>query len=222
MTRKSILETALLTFAVITMTSLQAQGNSLVMYEGNPCGVLDPPNQYGPYDYRTATQAQRDLVEGSHFQPLSEALVRSRFGGGKKFASDFDYTLRAFPNHPRALIAMSRISIREGTPKPNGAQWLVDCYFERGMTFQPDDHMVPLVFAHHLRQTNRPEKAKHYLAKAESLVSNKDGAAITFYNIGIQYVELGDLVNAKKMADMEAALSGEESKLTQEIQKRTK
>ena len=52
---------------------------------------------------------------------------------------DLDYILRAFPNHHLALDAMSRLSVKEGTAKPRGAQYTVACYFDRAVRFKADD-----------------------------------------------------------------------------------
>ena len=44
--------------------------------QGMACGDLQ--NAYGPYDYRTATEFQKHLVEGAHFTPEVESLKGAR------------------------------------------------------------------------------------------------------------------------------------------------
>src|SRR5437868_1067555 len=70
------------------------------------CGSLDNPS-YGPFDYRTATAYQKQLVEiiGAHFTSSVESL---QHGNTAPIGGELDYTLRAFPNHRRALLAMIR------------------------------------------------------------------------------------------------------------------
>src|SRR5438128_12469438 len=78
-------------------------------------------NAYGPYDYRTATDQQKHLVEitGAHFTTSVETL---RSGNTGTLGGELDYTLRVFPNHTRALMAMVRLGQRDKTIKPQGAQ----------------------------------------------------------------------------------------------------
>ena len=62
---------------------------------------LDLHNAFGPFDYRTATKDKLKLVESYHFTPKVESLIGGQSG---TLGADIDYTLRAFPNHPRALL----------------------------------------------------------------------------------------------------------------------
>ena len=48
-------------------------------------------NSYGPFDYRTATAEQRNMVESYHFTTSVESL---RSGSTGAVGSDLDYTLR--------------------------------------------------------------------------------------------------------------------------------
>ena len=97
------------------------------------CGPIE--NAYGPYDYRT-DRDKLPIVEGAHFTPEVEALVRGRTGlvGG-----DIDYTLRAFPNHHRALVSMMKLGERMKAPQVPGAHYSVECYFDRALRFKPND-----------------------------------------------------------------------------------
>ena len=55
-------------------------------------------------------------------------------GGG-----DLDYTLRAFPNHHVALMAMAKLGEKQKTARPAGAKYGVECYFQRAVSFRGDD-----------------------------------------------------------------------------------
>src|SRR5437867_1540176 len=70
-----------------------------------PLGDCGNPfqNAYGPFDYRTATGDQKTIVEAHHFTSEVESLHAGITGS---IGAEIDYTLRAFPNHPRALMAM--------------------------------------------------------------------------------------------------------------------
>ena len=96
------------------------------------CGEL--ANAFGPFDYRSASEEDRRLVNGAHFTEQVETLKSGKttnWPGG-----DIDYTLRAFPNHPRALLAMMNLSFKEKRLKPNSAHWPVECYFDRAERFR--------------------------------------------------------------------------------------
>lgn len=80
-----------------------------------PCGDL--ANAYGPFDYTNPEHRSKNLgvVERFHFTLEVESLIR---GKSSYIWGDLDYTLRAFPNHHRALYAFARYEIRERQKKP--------------------------------------------------------------------------------------------------------
>lgn len=176
------------------------------------CGQVT--NAYGPYDYRTATKAQLQLVEHAHFTPGVERLTKGEstvYVGG-----DLDYTLRAFPNHYRALMSMSKLSIRDNRPTPTGARFSIDCYFDRAFRFQPDDPMPRMVAGVHYSKLGRREQARENLDMAVQL---SDGNANLHYNLGLAYFDLKDLdkalAHAKKAYDAGFPLPGLRTKLQQ-------
>lgn len=173
--------------ALCSASPLRAQSTIAVVELGPAvCGPLT--NGYGPFDFRKATAAQRDLVESAHFTTEVELLVRGKTS--ENIGHDIDYTLRAFPNNPRALISMSRLSLREKRSTPRGAQYSIDCYLERAMRFQPDDPMPPMVAGVHYAQMKQRDKALGYLQRA-SLIA--DGDPNLHYNLALGYLEAGDL-----------------------------
>ena len=96
------------------------------------CGEL--ANAYGPYDYRSSRD-KLAIVEAAHFTPDVEAL---RSGSTGQLGGDIDYTLRASPNHPRALIAMANLGRRMNSEQPPGAKYTLACYFDRAVRFADD------------------------------------------------------------------------------------
>lgn len=157
------------------------------------CGSLE--NAYGPYDYRTITEFQRQLVEGAHFTPQVESLKRGISGGSP--GGDIDYTLRAFPNHPRALLAMKRLGERERRPKVGGANYSVECYFDRAVRFAPDDPAVRIVYGHYLIDKGDPAGARKQLELAREKA--RDNANLS-YNLGLTYFDLKDYALAREYA----------------------
>jgi tetratricopeptide (TPR) repeat protein len=145
------------------------------------CGSLK--NSYGPFDYRS-DKDKLDIVEGAHFTPEVENLIRGKSG---YLGSDIDYTLRAFPNHHRALMAMVRLGEKERRSTPGGAHYSVECYLYRASRFRPDDGMVKMIYANYLVKNGRSNDALKYLDEVEEL---GEGNANLYYNMGLIYLDL--------------------------------
>lgn len=159
----------------------------------NDCGSLE--NSFGPFDYRGAPEAQRRLVEDYHFNGDVEGLKRGMTD--VNIAHDIDYTLRVFPNHPRALWAMARLAAREKSEQPRGARYTIECYFDRALRFRSDDAHVRMVYGLHLVNLQNKTAAVEQLDKAIQL---GDGDATLHYNVGLAYFDLKDYDRALAQA----------------------
>lgn len=146
---------------------------------------------YGPYDYRSATKEQRALVEGAHFFPNVENLRENTPHPNRGYivvpGSEIDYTLRAFPNHHRALMAASKLALRDKTDRPNGLKTSIDCYFKSALEFRQDDSYVPMIYGIHLAKKGRTTEAIEYFDKAKLL---GDDSANLHYNLGLAYFQV--------------------------------
>ncbi len=158
----------------------------------NLCGPLE--NAFGPFDYRTIAYENKRLVESAHFTPQVETL---RAGQNGTIAGDLDYTLRAIPNHPRALMSMTRFAEIQRTSRPGGSRYPVECYFDRAVRFAPDDPMVRVLYGIFLAKARRSDEARQQLQRADSS-PNTDPQIV--YNLGIGYLELHDFERAKLYA----------------------
>ena len=129
---------------------------------------IQTSGQFGPFDYNNPdNKGQRlNLVESAHFTPEVESLIR---GHSSYIGSDLDYTLRAFPNHPRALNAMARLAIQEKTPTPRGAHFSVECYFSRAIEFTPSDPIPYLLYGNYLAKNSREQEALEKYQQAEKI-----------------------------------------------------
>jgi tetratricopeptide (TPR) repeat protein len=151
---------------------------------GNPaCGELG--NTFGPFDYRTERGEKLRMVEGAHFLPYIEALVRGKTSTTP--GPDIDYTLRAFPNNHRALMAMMRLGEKEKTPQPLGSRYSVECWFERAILFRPNDTTVRMIFSSYLSKNKRVPEAVAQLEQATAIAENNP---FTHYNIGLVYFDM--------------------------------
>lgn len=138
-------------------------------------------SNWGVLDYRKASRAQIDIVEGRHFTSRIEQLQHHEPG------SDISYTLRRFQNHPRALMAMANLALREKSGKPRGAEYPVECYLKRAEEWFPDDSSARMVYGTYLLRTGRATEA---VAKMESARQINSNDANLHYNLGLAYVQL--------------------------------
>lgn len=162
-----------------------------------PCGSLD--NAYGPYDYRT-DRDKLQIVEVAHFTPPVETLLRGERG---HLSQDIDYTLRASPNHHRALASMTRLAERQKVDKVAGASWDVDCYYIRALRFRGNDTTVRMLYATYLHRQGRTEEAHKQLNVAREFAQDNP---FTHYNLGLVYFDIGSHEQALASAHKAMAL----------------
>ena len=162
------------------------------------CGNLQSQGQFGPFDYYDpeAKGVSLSLVEGRHFTPEVEQLVR-----GKTSVSpieDLDYTLRAFPNHPRALNAVARWALQGGSFQTAMVP-SADCYFRRAIAFRPEDAIAHMLFGTYLWKRGKDSEAAIQYEEAFRLAPT---SAEVNYNAGLFFLKQGDLARAKKHAEV--------------------
>ncbi|MEO7494780.1 MAG: tetratricopeptide repeat protein [Massilia sp.] len=153
------------------------------LHAENFCGNITNP--FGPYDYRKAkTEYSHELylVESTHFTSEIENGIKGRSGS---LANEIDYTLRAFPNHIRALASLDRLAFKEKeTNMLNGSRWPVECYFERAVRFAPDDGAARSAYATYLFRRGQLDKALTMFREAARITP--DDATVN-YNLGLAY-----------------------------------
>lgn len=159
------------------------------------CGNLE--NSFGPFDYTKPEHRGHSLqiVEGRHFTSNIEALIKGETG---HLGGDLDYTLRAFPNHHRALNAIMRLSQREKKAMPTGAGYTVECYFDRALRFKPDDPTVLMLHGIFLNQQGKLDDAIAQVERANEL-QPKD--ANINYNLGLLYFDKKNFAKSKEHAN---------------------
>jgi tetratricopeptide (TPR) repeat protein len=165
------------------------------------CGNLYAQGQYGPYDFRT-NKKEIQVVLRAHFLPIVESLIRGSTNttpGG-----DIDYTLRAIPNHPNALISMMRLGEREKTPKPSGSRYTVECWFDRAIRFRPDDQVVRMLYVTYL--TKAGDRKPDAMRQLQIVLRAAQDNPFTYFNVGLLYADLNEydlaLVQAHKAMEL--------------------
>ena len=187
------------------------------------CGPL--ANGFGPFDYRAERDAQSAstaehkhklfLVEGAHFPTYVEQLLRGK-SSGKEPGGDIDYTLRAFPNHHRALMSVMRYGEKKRSQKPEGLNYEVECYFERAVRFSKDDPIVFMLYATYLNSRNRPTEAVTHLERASALAKKEP---FTQYNVGLIFYDMKNYDAALAQAHKAIALGFERTQLQELLTK---
>jgi tetratricopeptide (TPR) repeat protein len=201
MTRKSSLSHSIVAFAVGLIAALAAAHAS---GEGEECGSPFV-NGYGPFDYANS-EAFKDklpIVERYHFTPetYQEAISGT---APPNVIDDLDYTLRAFPNHPRALYAMGvyqealRKQSLQGYAYWTGKFHTTDCYFRRATDFKPNDPAIYAAYGSYLYTTGQKTKALQYFKRAVEL--NPESPEYN-YDVGLSLLESGDLEGARRYAE---------------------
>ncbi len=145
------------------------------------CGGLQ--NGFGPFDYRR-DRDKLPIVESNHFTAQVEHLVKGITG---PLGADIDYTLRAFPNHHRALLAATRLGKKLASNQPTGMNYSIDCYYDRAVRLTPDDTVVRGLYAIYLRENNRRPEAE---AQLDVGVRAAGENAFAHFNLGVQYAEM--------------------------------
>lgn len=172
----------------VAAASIAVSGTAVAAPE---CGSLQ--NSYGPFDYRTDKEHLK-IVEAYHFSPEVEAL---KSGQSSTIGGDLDYTLRASPNHHRALNAMMNLAFRTHTSRPRGANYTIDCYFDRAIRFAPDDGEVQSLYGVYLARIGHNQDAVKAFQNA--LKTEKHNPNV-HYNLGLVYFDLKDYPNALEQA----------------------
>lgn len=159
------------------------------------CGSLT--NAYGPWDYSNPVHRSQRLpiVETHHFNVDVENL---RAGLTGDLALDIDYTLRAFPNHPRALWAMARLQL-ERTRPPNAKYLTIECYFDRAIRWRPRDPGPWLIYGMYLHRKKDLDGAGEKYVKALELQPENLEA---HYNYGLLLAERRQFEQARHHAKL--------------------
>lgn len=158
------------------------------------CGNLQ--NAFGPYDFRDPAQVKNlDLVERFHFTRPVESLERGQ--SSAEPLSDIVYTLRAFPNHHRALSSIARFQLRGGRFPENTFD--AECFFRRAAAFAADDYTVHLLHGIFLAKQKRIEDAR---AEYETALRLAPDSVDVNYTAGLFFVEIGEIARAKQLAEI--------------------
>ncbi|MFL6707134.1 MAG: tetratricopeptide repeat protein [Massilia sp.] len=164
----------------------------------NYCG--DFTGHYGPFDYRKRAENNLAIVETYHY---TDQVANGVAGETGPIGGDIDYTLRAYPNHARALATLTMLAARTTAPQLPGAKFPTECYFERAVRYAPDDGTAYAAYSNYLNQQGKTARAVQMMEKAVQF----DPENPTFnYNLGLLYVKMKKYDKAAAAADKAYAL----------------
>ena len=150
-------------------------------------------------------------VERNHFTPNVEALIKGQTGD---LAADIALTLRAVPNHYRALYAMSQWQLKNGFPANDERIWPVECYFKRALLFKPDDATIYMLYGIYLHKAGKLDESLEKYKQAEKYSPD---LTELHYNIGLLYFDMKDynksLIHAQQAYKQGYPLPGLRNKL---------
>ncbi|MDO9047802.1 MAG: tetratricopeptide repeat protein [Methylobacter sp.] len=149
-------------------------GNDL---KGLPCN--GEGQGYGPWDYTKLRERPKiPIVEHHHFTPQVENHIK---GQESYITGDLDYTLRAVPNHHKALLSMIRYQSKLNKKSLHDPRPLLtspECYLQRAIHFSPMDSGSISLYAYYLKEIGQLEKAADYYQKALDI--SPDSAKIQY------------------------------------------
>lgn len=185
--------------SLISITSNQAMADTApwIGYDlsGAPC--ISEGQGFGPYNYlhRHIHDDKLRLVENAHFNTNVESLK-----GGALFKhdlyGDIAYTLRAFPNHHRALNTVIRYRISSGGYKKASLQQ-PECYLQRALNFAPEDATTHMLYGLYYHKLDMLDDALTKYEKALSLSPNNIEIQ---YNLALLLTEMERFEEAKQYA----------------------
>ena len=149
---------------------------------GAPC--IGNPQGFGPYDYLQRNQLTYELniVEQYHFNEVKQEL---------------DYTLRAWPNHHRALYAAVRRRIDTWDSNIPPKKTPAECYLQRAINFSPKDATARMLYAMLLHSTDHKEQALEQYRKA---LEAEPAHVQAQYNMGLLLVDMKEYEEANDIA----------------------
>lgn len=195
----------LFSLAFLVLASVSISSNAAV----EDCGELKNYGDIGPWDYSDPSSSASTSadpmgrikrVENVHFKPDIRSL-NTKLYSIDQLTAEIHYTLRMFPNHTEALVAVSRLEKMAGGKLPQNTATIYTprlssyCFFDRAIRFKENDKNVRFAYAIHLHQNGKFKEAlEQYLLAEPQWEDNR----YFQYNLGLLYA---DMKNWEKAVD---------------------
>lgn len=157
---------------------------------------------FGPYDYTlrgSIDPYNLNIVEGAHLTPDVENLIRGRTSTTPEH--DLNYTLRAWPNHHRALLSIIRYQLKiKDKLMPGKLETPPECYLQRAIHFSPNDAASYSLFGYYLSKMGQPDRADKMYQKALELNPKSAKSAYSYSLLLIELKRYDEAVKFAKIA----------------------
>lgn len=179
-------------------------GNTI---EGLPCNGGE--QGFGPFDYTSAKQRNEltggskntnlSIVEHRHFTSNVENLVKGETSSTPE--GDLNYTLRAWPNHHRALLSIIKyqLNITNGLMKGK-LNTPPECYLQRAIHFSPNDSISYSLYAYYMKSLGKNEEAVKYYQIALKKAPNNSKIAYSYSLLLIELKRYDEALEYAKIA----------------------
>lgn len=198
----------LVAFALILLASTRAAALDWFGNDFNGAACRGQGQAFGPYDFFDVDEpSDPQYKEGRwwevrliHAEPGKAAMQAQPFDqiAYNRAAAEFDYVLRAFPNHPDILYSRIMLEMkRAATPGLKAYVTPPECYLQRAEVFRPQQPHVYQLYAMYLGMLGKTDQAVEYYQRA--LVLDSKSAELN-YNLGLAYFEKKDYGQALRYA----------------------
>lgn len=156
-------------------------GTAVLIALAAPGTSFGQPANHDYYFDRSNTSLLQVLgnVESHH---LPQGAQKARERRYEAALADYEFILRYFPNHPKALLALGELCTAWRSPKCNAEEW-----FARGIAINPQVAGTYTVHGIYLLRQRRANEAIENLKQAVALDTSSLNA---HYNLGLAYLEL--------------------------------
>ncbi len=169
---------------------------------------------FGPYDYFDVNERSDPLYNEGRIWEADDRHLRQGFlrmsqdplgqADYERATAEFDYMLRAFPNHPQALQGVVKLELKRQTINKASSTKLnikfppPECYLQRAAFFRPNQPHIRILYGVYLHQMRHYDKAiDQYLIALQ----HTPASAEAHYNIGLAYLAIDDLPKAIEHAE---------------------
>ena len=183
-------------------------------FDGPPC--TGNAQGFGPWDFFEIDEPSDANYQAGrwweaknvHGRPGIAALQHDPFDeiSYGRAAHEFDYLLRAYPNHPQILHAVIELEFRRRNAPVRllAAETPPECYLLRAISFRPNQAHIYQLLALYFHRLDRLDEA---IAQYEHALKLDPNAAEIHYNLAFAYLENGNN-NAALSAAKKAYLLG--------------
>ncbi len=211
-----------LIFSVVVTAMVSSNAHALGWFgetiDGVPC--QGNGQSFGPFDYlEVISTTDRNLINSARLWEVDTI----HYGRGVRYMEsgidnislerawhEFDYTLRAFPNHALALRDLIQLEIERLNTNKRTNQSLPplrtppECYLQRAEVFRPDQEHIPLLYGIYYYRLGKYKEAEIQYNRAISINPNNPES---HYNLGLLLMRLGRYQEALEHAREAYALN---------------